>query len=201
MSCRAACPPARHRPSAHYPAPGRLGRAKPRPAAASRPSNGRSPSPRPPRLPALTHVLLGMNALADRVAAEDHGLTGISGSGSARSRLLKLINKRGSERVLRDAHEKVWANALAFEPGPRAGTGRIRAGAGGASGTRRDQGGEASGGGPGAAEARGHGLRRPPASCGFLTGPDWLAVRPHTVCSVWHCTMESGSAAQIGGRT
>ncbi len=44
-----------------------------------------------------------MNALADRVAAEDDGLTRISGSGSARSRLLKLINKRGSERVLRDA--------------------------------------------------------------------------------------------------
>ena len=151
-------------------------------------------------LRAADHRGLG-RVLADRVAAEDDGLTGTSGSGSVRSRLLKLINKRGSERVLRDPHEKVWANALAFEPGPRAGTGRIRAGAGGASGTRRDQGGEASGGGPGAAEARGHGLRRPPASCGFLTGPDWLAVRPRTVCSVWHCTMESGPAAVIGGRT
>ncbi|HEX9520938.1 MAG TPA: DUF5995 family protein [Streptosporangiaceae bacterium] len=64
-------------------------------------------------LRAADHRGLG-RVLADRVAAEDDGLTGTSGSGSVRSRLLKLINKRGSERVLRDPHEKVWANALAL---------------------------------------------------------------------------------------
>ncbi len=107
----------------------------------------------PADLPALRHVLLGMNAhinydlpqallavitdeqfddaallarreadhraiddvLAARIAAEDDELTRISGhSGAAPllDRLLRPLNRLGTQRFLREAREKVWANAV-----------------------------------------------------------------------------------------
>ena len=113
----------------------------------------------PPGLPALRHVLLGMNAhinydlpqalvavitdaefddpavmarreadhrainqvLATRVAAEDDELTSISGPGSLLDRLLRPFNRLGTQRFLREAREKVWANAIALSRARRQG--------------------------------------------------------------------------------
>jgi len=113
----------------------------------------------PPRLPALRHVLLGMNAhinydlpqalvavitdeqfhdpallarreadhraidgvLASRVAAEDDELTAISGAGSLLDRLLRPFNRLGTQRFLREARQKVWANAIALNRARRQG--------------------------------------------------------------------------------
>ena len=104
----------------------------------------------PAEMPALNHVLFGMNAhvnfdlpqallavitddefnepaviarreadhrnidrvLASRVTAEDDVLIGISGPGSRLNRLLRPLNELGSRRFLREAREKVWANAF-----------------------------------------------------------------------------------------
>jgi len=113
----------------------------------------------PADLPALRHVLLGMNAhinydlpqallavitdeqfddaellarresdhraidavLASRVAAEDDELTRISGAGSLLDRLLKPLNRLGTQRFLREAREKVWANAIVLSRARRQG--------------------------------------------------------------------------------
>jgi Family of unknown function (DUF5995) len=113
----------------------------------------------PASLPALRHVLLGMNAhinydlpqalvavitdeefddpavmarreadhqaidqvLAARVAAEDDQLTSISGPGSLLDRLLRPFNRLGTQRFLREAREKVWANAIALSRARREG--------------------------------------------------------------------------------
>ena len=110
-------------------------------------------------LPALRHVLLGMNAhinydlpqalvavitdeefddpavmarrqadhraidqvLAARVGAEDDELTSISGPGSLLDRLLRPFNRLGTQRFLREAREKVWANAIAVSRARRQG--------------------------------------------------------------------------------
>lgn len=50
--------------------------------------------------------------LASRVAAEDDELAGISGPGSLLDRLLRPLNRLGTRRFLREAREKVWANAI-----------------------------------------------------------------------------------------
>ena len=111
----------------------------------------------PADLPALRHVLLGMNAhinfdlpqalvavisddqfddpvllarrkadhraidtvLAARVAAEDAELTAVSGPGSLLDRLLRPLNQLGTKRFLREAREKVWANAIALSQARR----------------------------------------------------------------------------------
>jgi hypothetical protein len=121
----------------------------------------------PADLPALRHVLLGMNAhinydlpqallavitdeefddaalrarreadhrtiddvLASRVAAEDDELTRISGPAPLLDRLLRPLNRLGTQRFLREAREKVWANAVALSrarrQGPDAYTARL----------------------------------------------------------------------------
>jgi hypothetical protein len=113
----------------------------------------------PAGLPALRHVLLGMNAhinfdlpqalvavitdeqfddsallarreadhkaidsvLASRVAAEDDELTEISGPGTMLDRLLRPLNRLATQRFLREAREKVWANAIALSQARRQG--------------------------------------------------------------------------------
>jgi hypothetical protein len=50
--------------------------------------------------------------LASRVGAEGEELAGISGPASALDRLLAPLNRRGTRRFLREAREKVWANAV-----------------------------------------------------------------------------------------
>jgi hypothetical protein len=52
------------------------------------------------------------DVLASRVGAEGNELAGLSGPGSALDRLLAPLNRRGTRRFLREAREKVWANAV-----------------------------------------------------------------------------------------
>src|SRR5215831_9390381 len=59
--------------------------------------------------------------LASRVAAEDKVLVGISGPGSRLNRLLKPLNEFGTQRFLREAREKVWANAVVLSQARRRG--------------------------------------------------------------------------------
>ena len=113
----------------------------------------------PADLPALRHVLLGMNAhinydlpqalvavitdeqfddpellarreadhraidtvLASRVAAEDDELTALSRPSTLLDRLLRPFNRLGTQRFLREAREKVWANAIALSRARRQG--------------------------------------------------------------------------------
>jgi len=113
----------------------------------------------PAGLPALRHVLLGMNAhinydlpqallavitdeqfddpallarreadhraiddvLASRVAAEDDELIKISGPPPLLDRLLRPFNQLGTQRFLREARAKVWANAIALNRARRQG--------------------------------------------------------------------------------
>jgi Family of unknown function (DUF5995) len=113
----------------------------------------------PAGLPALRHVLLGMNAhinydlpqalvavitddefddaavlarreadhraiddvLASRVAAEDDELTALSGPAPLLDRLLRPFNRLGTQRFLREARGKVWANAIALSRARRQG--------------------------------------------------------------------------------
>jgi len=113
----------------------------------------------PAGLPALRHVLLGMNAhinydlpqallavitdeqfddpvllarreadhraidnvLASRVAAEDDELTSASGPSTLLDRLLRPLNRLGTQRFLREARQKVWANAIALSRARRQG--------------------------------------------------------------------------------
>jgi hypothetical protein len=52
--------------------------------------------------------------LAARVGAEDAELVRVSGPGSPLDRLLRPLNRIGTRRFLREAREKVWANAIAL---------------------------------------------------------------------------------------
>jgi Family of unknown function (DUF5995) len=54
------------------------------------------------------------DVLASRVGAEGDELAGLSGPGSAADRLLAPLNRRATGRFLREAREKVWANAVAL---------------------------------------------------------------------------------------
>ena len=62
------------------------------------------------------------DVLASRVAAEDNELSSISGPGTLPDRLLRPFNRLGTQRFLREARRKVWANAVtlsrARRPGP-----------------------------------------------------------------------------------
>ena len=61
------------------------------------------------------------DVLASRVAAEDDELSGISGPGSPLDRLLRPLNQLGTRRFLREAREKVWANAVVLSRARRRG--------------------------------------------------------------------------------
>jgi hypothetical protein len=52
--------------------------------------------------------------LASRVSAEGDELISIYGPGSLLNRLLRPFNQSGTRRFLREARQKVWANALAL---------------------------------------------------------------------------------------
>jgi hypothetical protein len=54
------------------------------------------------------------DVLAARVAAEDEELARLSGPPPLLDRLLRPLNRLGSQRFLREAREKVWANAAAL---------------------------------------------------------------------------------------
>jgi Family of unknown function (DUF5995) len=61
------------------------------------------------------------DVLASRVAAEDDELARISGPGSLLDRLLRPLNRLGTQRFLREAREKVWANAIVLNRARRQG--------------------------------------------------------------------------------
>jgi len=61
------------------------------------------------------------NVLASRVAAEDDELTSVSGPGTMLDRLLRPFNRLGTQRFLREARQKVWANAIALSRARRQG--------------------------------------------------------------------------------
>jgi hypothetical protein len=61
------------------------------------------------------------SVLASRVAAEDDELTEISGPGTMLDRLLRPLNRLATQRFLREAREKVWANAIALSQARRQG--------------------------------------------------------------------------------
>ena len=61
------------------------------------------------------------DVLASRVAAEDDELSRISGPGSPLDRLLRPLNQLGTRRFLREAREKVWANAVVLSRARRRG--------------------------------------------------------------------------------
>ena len=59
--------------------------------------------------------------LAARVAAEDAELTALSGPLPLLDRLLGPLNRLGTQRFLREARQKVWANAIALSRARRQG--------------------------------------------------------------------------------
>jgi hypothetical protein len=59
--------------------------------------------------------------LAARVAAEDDELIGLSGPAPVLDRLLRPFNRLGTQRFLREARQKVWANAIALNQARRQG--------------------------------------------------------------------------------
>jgi hypothetical protein len=59
------------------------------------------------------------DVLASRVAAEDDELTRLSGSAPLLDRLLRPVNRLGTQRFLREAREKVWANATVLSQARR----------------------------------------------------------------------------------
>jgi len=65
--------------------------------------------------------------LASRVSAEGDELVSIYGPGSLPDRLLKPFNERGTRRFLREARQKVWANALSLSQARRTGAGAYAA--------------------------------------------------------------------------
>jgi Family of unknown function (DUF5995) len=65
--------------------------------------------------------------LASRVSAEGDELVSIYGPGSLRDRLLKPFNESGTRRFLREARQKVWANALSLSQARRTGAGACAA--------------------------------------------------------------------------
>jgi hypothetical protein len=65
--------------------------------------------------------------LASRVSAEGDELTSIYGPGSQLNRLLRPFNQSGTRRFLREARQKVWANALALSQARGTGDGAYAA--------------------------------------------------------------------------
>lgn len=65
--------------------------------------------------------------LASRVSAEGDELTSIHGPGSLLDRLLKPFNQSGTRRFLREARQKVWANAIDLSQARRTGVGAYAA--------------------------------------------------------------------------
>ena len=65
--------------------------------------------------------------LASRVSAEGDELAGIYGPGSLVDRLLKPFNQSGTRRFLREARQKVWANALSLSQARRTSAGAYAA--------------------------------------------------------------------------
>jgi Family of unknown function (DUF5995) len=61
------------------------------------------------------------DVLASRVAAEDDKLAAISGPAPPLDRLLRPLNRLGTQRFLREAREKVWANAVVLNRARRQG--------------------------------------------------------------------------------
>jgi Family of unknown function (DUF5995) len=61
--------------------------------------------------------------LASRVAAEDSELASVSGPGTLLDRLLQPLNRLATQRFLREAREKVWANAVILSQARRQGDG------------------------------------------------------------------------------
>jgi hypothetical protein len=59
--------------------------------------------------------------LASRVSAEGDELTRIVAKVSLLNRVLKPLNQRGTKRFLREARQKVWANAITLSRARRAG--------------------------------------------------------------------------------
>ena len=59
--------------------------------------------------------------LASRVAAEDDELASLSGPAPLLDRLLRPLNRLGTQRFLREARQKVWANATALSRARRQG--------------------------------------------------------------------------------
>ena len=59
--------------------------------------------------------------LASRVAAEDDELSRISGPAPLLDRLLRPLSRLGTQRFLREARAKVWANAIALSQARRQG--------------------------------------------------------------------------------
>jgi hypothetical protein len=59
--------------------------------------------------------------LASRVAAEADELTALAGSVPLLDRLLRPFNRLGTQRFLREARQKVWANAIALSRARRQG--------------------------------------------------------------------------------
>jgi Family of unknown function (DUF5995) len=59
--------------------------------------------------------------LASRVAAEDEELTRVSGPVPLLDRMLRPFNHLGTQRFLREARAKVWANAIALSRARRQG--------------------------------------------------------------------------------
>lgn len=65
--------------------------------------------------------------LASRVSAEGEELASIYGPGSRLDRLLKPFNQSGTRRFLREARQKVWANAISLSQARRTGAGAYAA--------------------------------------------------------------------------
>ncbi len=65
--------------------------------------------------------------LAARVPAEGDELISIGGPGSLLDRLLKPFSQSGTRRFLREARQKVWANAISLSQARRAGAGAYTA--------------------------------------------------------------------------
>jgi hypothetical protein len=61
------------------------------------------------------------DVLASRVAAEDDELTSLSGPAPLLDRLLRPLNRLGTQRFLREARQKVWANAVELSKARRQG--------------------------------------------------------------------------------
>ncbi len=59
--------------------------------------------------------------LASRVSAEGDELVSIDGPGSLLNRLLEPFNQSGTRRFLREARQKVWANAISLSQARRSG--------------------------------------------------------------------------------
>ena len=110
------------------------------------------------------------DVLAARVAAEDDELASLSGPAPLLDRVLAPLNRLGTQRFLREARQKVWANADRAEPGAQAGPGRLRRRPRPAGGAQRGQGHGAAGTGAGGAQAGRHRVRRQ-AARRAVTGP------------------------------